>query len=169
MSAGRHSATTATPVKAPKIALLDHFARLADRRPSAKVVFPLPEILRLVLSATIAGCDDLVEVCAWGRERLDLRRRSLLCRDDIPSHDTLTDVVNALARQSRGGIPRCSNRVSWMGSHGGATAILLSLPSTARPRGNLQNSGNLWPMVLVEAAAMSFATRRFCGTMVCGL
>jgi len=80
----------------PSIALFDHFARLDDPRQSAKVVFPLPEIMLLVLSATIAGCDDLVEVCEWGRERLDFLRRYLLFRDDIPSHDTLTDVVNAL-------------------------------------------------------------------------
>ena len=49
---------------------------------------PLPEIMLLVVSATIAGCDDLVEVCEWGRERLDFLRRHLLYRDDIPSHDT---------------------------------------------------------------------------------
>ena len=61
-------------------------------------MFPLPEIMLLVLSATIAGCDDLVEVCEWGRERLDFLCRYLLFRDDIPSHDTLTDVVNALRR-----------------------------------------------------------------------
>jgi predicted transposase YbfD/YdcC len=95
MSAANSAATT-TPAGASKIALLDHFARLDDPRQSAKVVFPLPEIMLLVLSATIAGCDDLVEVCEWGRERLDFLRRYLLFRDDIPSHDTLTDVVNAL-------------------------------------------------------------------------
>ena len=88
------AATTPTPPST--IALLDHFARLDDPRQSAKVVFPLPEIMLLVLSATIAGCDDLVEVCAWGRERLDFLRRYLLFRDEIPSHDTLNDVVNAL-------------------------------------------------------------------------
>jgi predicted transposase YbfD/YdcC len=96
MSAALDTAATTTPATASKIALLDHFARLDDPRQSAKVVFPLPEIMLLVLSATIAGCDDLVEVCEWGRERLDFLRRYLLFRDDIPSHDTLTDVVNAL-------------------------------------------------------------------------
>ena len=96
MSAALSTASERTPATASKIALLDHFARLDDPRQSAKVVFPLPEIMLLVLSATIAGCDDHVEVCEWGRERLDFLRRYLLYRDDIPSHDTLTDVVNAL-------------------------------------------------------------------------
>ena len=96
MSAAAATPATTTSATAPKIALLDHFARLEDPRQSAKVVFPLPEIMLLVLSATIAGCDDLVEVCEWGRERLDFLRRYLLYRDEIPSHDTLTDVVNKL-------------------------------------------------------------------------
>ena len=98
MSAALGTASKTTPATISKIALLDHFARLDDPRQSAKVVFPLPEIMLLVLSATIAGCDDHVEVCEWGRERLDFLRRYLLYRDDIPSHDTLTDVVNALRR-----------------------------------------------------------------------
>ena len=96
MSAAISTPAPTTPATGSKIALLDHFARLDDPRQSAKVVFPLSEIMLLVLSATIAGCDDLVEVCEWGRERLDFLRRYLLFRDDIPSHDTLTDVVNAL-------------------------------------------------------------------------
>ena len=48
----------ATPVRAP---LLDHFALLSDPRQPAKVLYPLPEILLLVLAATIAGADDVVE------------------------------------------------------------------------------------------------------------
>ena len=42
------------------VVLLDHFAALRDPRQHAKVLYPLPEILLLVLSATIAGADDFV-------------------------------------------------------------------------------------------------------------
>jgi DDE_Tnp_1-associated len=42
----------AIPVSIP---LLDHFAALSDPRQRGKVLYPLPEILLLVLSATIAG------------------------------------------------------------------------------------------------------------------
>jgi hypothetical protein len=45
----------AAPVSVP---LLDHFAALSDPRQHAKVLYPLPEILLLVLAATIAGADD---------------------------------------------------------------------------------------------------------------
>ena len=37
------------------IALLDHFAALPDPRQHAKVLYPLPEILLLVLSARRGG------------------------------------------------------------------------------------------------------------------
>ena len=53
----------ATPVS---VSLLDHFAALSDPRQHAKVLYPLPEILLLVLSATIAGADDFVETTLWG-------------------------------------------------------------------------------------------------------
>jgi len=36
----------------------------------------LPEILLLLLSATIAGADDFVEVALWGQEHLDFLRRT---------------------------------------------------------------------------------------------
>ena len=63
----------AVPVNAP---LLDHFAALSDPRQQAKVLYPLPEILLLVLAATIAGADDFVETTLWGTQgnRLNVRR-----------------------------------------------------------------------------------------------
>ena len=51
------------PMEAATISgpLLDHFAALTDPRQHAKVLYPLPEILHLVLAAAIAGADDFVE------------------------------------------------------------------------------------------------------------
>jgi hypothetical protein len=60
------------PVRVP---LLDHFAALSDPRQHAKVLYPLPEILLLVLAATIAGADDFVETTLWGTEHLAFLRR----------------------------------------------------------------------------------------------
>lgn len=39
------------------LSLLDHFSARKDPRQSGKVVYPLPEILLLVLAATLAGAD----------------------------------------------------------------------------------------------------------------
>ncbi len=81
---------------AAKISLLVHFAPLPDPRQRAKVMFPLDEIVLLVVCAKIAGADDLVEVCEWGWQHLDFLRGYLPFRDDIASHDTLADVLNAV-------------------------------------------------------------------------
>lgn len=76
--------------------LLDHFSALKDPRQSAKVLYPLPEILLLVLSATLAGADDFVETVLWGTEHLSFLRRFYPYARGIPSHDTLCDVFAAL-------------------------------------------------------------------------
>src|SRR5579864_4589729 len=81
------------PVRVP---LLDHFAALSDPRQHAKVLYPLPEILLLVLSATIAGADGFVETVLWGKEHLAFLRRFYPYEPGIPSHDTLRDVFAAL-------------------------------------------------------------------------
>ena len=46
----------------PGTSLIEHFSALKDPRQIAKVLYPLPEILLLVLCATLAGADDFVEV-----------------------------------------------------------------------------------------------------------
>ena len=76
--------------------LIDHFSALEDPRQAWKVIYPLPEILLLVLGATLAGADDFVEGAAWGEEHLGFLRRLRPYADGIPSHDALNDVMNAL-------------------------------------------------------------------------
>jgi predicted transposase YbfD/YdcC len=76
--------------------LLDRFAALEDPRQAAKVLYPLPEILLLLLGATMAGADDFVEIGLWGDEHLAFLRRFLPFRHGVPSHDTLREVVAAL-------------------------------------------------------------------------
>ena len=87
-----------TPVDRPATSpsLLDHFAALEDPRQRAKVLYPLPEILLLLLCATLAGADDVTEVGLWGGENLAFLRRFLPYRHGIPSHDTLGEVIAAL-------------------------------------------------------------------------
>jgi predicted transposase YbfD/YdcC len=76
--------------------LLDHVAALEDPRQQAKVLYPLPEILLLLLCATLAGADDVVEIALWGDEHLAFLRRFLPCKHGVPSHDTLGEVIAAL-------------------------------------------------------------------------
>ncbi|MFN7598211.1 MAG: ISAs1 family transposase [Cereibacter sp.] len=76
--------------------LLDHFSALDDPRQRGKVLYPLPEIMLLVLCATLAGAEDFVEIRHWGRQKLDFLRGLLPFARGIPSHDTLNDVMNTL-------------------------------------------------------------------------
>lgn len=76
--------------------LLDHFTALKDPRQLVKVLYPLPEILLLILCASIAAADDFVEVQHWGETHMDFLRRFLPYNDGIPSHDALNDLMNAL-------------------------------------------------------------------------
>ena len=46
---------------------IDHFTALDDPRQAGKVLYPLPEILLLVLCGTLAGAEDFVEIARWGR------------------------------------------------------------------------------------------------------
>ena len=80
----------------PSSAILDHFSGLSDPREGWRVIYPLPEILLLVLCATLSGMDDFVEIRLWGEQRLDFLRRFLPYERGLPAHDTLNDVINAL-------------------------------------------------------------------------
>src|SRR5215203_3796339 len=68
--------------------LIDHFAVLADPRQRWKVVYPLPEVLLLVLCGTLAGAEDFVESRRWGMVNQGFLRRFLPFAEGIPSHDT---------------------------------------------------------------------------------
>ncbi len=46
----------------PGPSLIDQFAALEDPCQFWKVLFPLPEILLLVLCGTLAGAEDFVEI-----------------------------------------------------------------------------------------------------------
>ena len=81
---------------AQSIGLLDHFSALKDPREQWRIVYPLPEVLLLLLCGTLWGMEDFVEINLWGRERLDFLRRFLPFERGVPSHDVLNDIVNAM-------------------------------------------------------------------------
>lgn len=80
----------------PGPSLIEHFGALEDPRQSWKVLFPLPEVLLVVLCATLAGAEDFVEIRRWGQMHQEFLRRLLPFKAGVPSHDTLNDVINAL-------------------------------------------------------------------------
>ena len=55
-------------------ALLDHFAEIADTRQSWKVMYPLREVLFLLVCGTIASGDDYDDIVDWGKAHLAFLR-----------------------------------------------------------------------------------------------
>ena len=81
-------------VKPRTRSLLQHLAVLKDPRQPCKVMYPLAEVLLLVVCATIAGCDDYDEIAAWGEARLAFLRRFLPYHWGVPCEDWLRVVMN---------------------------------------------------------------------------
>ena len=73
------------------------FFGLKDPRQGWRVVYPLREILLLVLCGSLCRMEDFVEIRMWGELRLDFLRRFYPYERGLPAHDTLNDVLNALA------------------------------------------------------------------------
>lgn len=74
--------------------LLDHFAAIEDDRPQWRVMYPLQEVLFLVVCASICSCDDYEDIVDWGHARLDFLRRYLDFHWGIPCADWLRTLMN---------------------------------------------------------------------------
>lgn len=77
--------------------LLEHFAVIEDPREAPKVRYPLREVLFLVVSATIADCEDYDEIALWGRNHLEFLRRFSEFHFGTPCADWLRVVMNRIA------------------------------------------------------------------------
>jgi DDE_Tnp_1-associated len=75
---------------------LRFFEEVPEPRQKAKVLYPLPELLLCCLVGVLCGAEGWVEVEEYGEAKLDFLRRFLPFDHGIPSHDTFSDVFNAL-------------------------------------------------------------------------
>jgi predicted transposase YbfD/YdcC len=71
------------------IGFLDHFLDFEDPRQLNKSLYPLPEVLLLVLCAVLSGADDWVAIALYGEKKLNFLRRFLPFENGTPSHDQL--------------------------------------------------------------------------------
>jgi hypothetical protein len=76
--------------------VLDFFTTVEDPRQRGKVVYRLDEILLIVLAGCLTGADNMVETAGWARLNLAFLRQIRPFAHGVPSHDTLTDIINAL-------------------------------------------------------------------------
>src|SRR5260221_6850612 len=64
--------------------LLKHFSVIKDDREPWRVVYPLREVLLLVVCGTIASCDDFDDIVALGEEPIRFFRRLFEFHHRIP-------------------------------------------------------------------------------------
>src|SRR5579864_3927120 len=74
--------------------LLEHFSKLGDGREPWRVLYPLREVLLLVVCATIASCDDFDDIFAWGKHHLGFLRRFSEFHYGVPCERWLRALLN---------------------------------------------------------------------------
>ena len=79
--------------------LLEHFSVIGDPRQSWKVMYPLREVILLVVCGTIADCDDYDEIALWGEAHLDFLRGLSEFHFGVPCEDWLRDLMNRIDPQ----------------------------------------------------------------------
>ena len=77
-------------------ALLDHFATIKDTRQGWKVMYPLREVLFLVVCGTIASGDDYDDIVDWGTGHLAFLRGFAEFHFGIPCVDWLRSIMNRI-------------------------------------------------------------------------
>ena len=78
-----------TPNDPTAPAFLTHFQAVEDPRQVGKILYPLDEILLLVLCGMISGADGWMSIALYGQKKLELLRRFLPFENGTPSHDQL--------------------------------------------------------------------------------
>jgi predicted transposase YbfD/YdcC len=76
--------------------LLDHLQSVPEPRQSAKIEYPLDEILFLTISAVISGCLQWDEIVDFGEDKLTWLRQYRPFCNGIPSHDTMNRVISLI-------------------------------------------------------------------------
>lgn len=74
--------------------LLDHFSAIKDTRQSWKIMYPLREVILLVVCGTVADCDDYEDIADWGEANLEFLRSMSEFHYGIPCQDWLRVVMN---------------------------------------------------------------------------
>jgi predicted transposase YbfD/YdcC len=97
--------------------LLQHFSELDDGREPWRVMYPLKEVLLLVVCATIASCDDFDDVVAWGKHHLAFLRRFSEFHHGIPCERWLRALLNRVDPILFGGCFTGWIAALWPGRH----------------------------------------------------
>jgi predicted transposase YbfD/YdcC len=132
----------------PRLALLlEHFAAIADVREPWRVVYPLREVLFLVVCATIANCDDYEDVVDWGEANLKFLRGFSEFHFGIPCADWLRALMNRIDPEVFSGAFKAWVADCWPGR-----ADLVAIDGKTSRRSHDRKAGK-GPLHLVSAYA----------------
>ena len=124
---------------------LESFEELDDPRQRGKVLYPLDEVLLLVLLGVIAGCESWVEIARYGEKKLGLLRRFRPFEDETPSHDQLGDIFAVLDAEQ---FQKCF--VAWVASLTGLGPEIIAIDGKTLRR-SYQEGGAKAPIHMVSA------------------
>ena len=77
--------------------LVEHFSILEDTRDPSKCRNKLIDMIVIAIAAVLCGADDLANIEAFGKAKIDWFRRFLELENGIPSHDTFGRVFAMLS------------------------------------------------------------------------
>jgi predicted transposase YbfD/YdcC len=79
--------------------IIEYFAPLGDPRIERNKLYPLPEVILLVICAVLGGADGWEAIEQFGRDKLEWLRKFAPFANGIPSHDCIANVVSRLKPQ----------------------------------------------------------------------
>lgn len=129
------------------VVFLEHFRDLPDVRQSAKVMYPLDEVLLLSLLAVLAGAETFVDIARFGDRKQDFLRRFRPFLAGTPSHDHLGDIFATLDAEQ---FQRCF--VAWVSSLTGMPADVVAIDGKTSRR-SFQKPGSKAAIHMVSAFA----------------
>ncbi len=87
----------------------EHFSDVTDPRQSAKVTYPLYDVLFLSVCGVITGCEGWEDIEDFGHARLSWLQGLGLFKDGLPVHDTIARIISSIEPEQLQ-----SSFISWM-------------------------------------------------------
>jgi hypothetical protein len=102
----------------------EHFADVHDPRQSAKVTYPLYDVLFLSICGVITGCEGWEDLEDFGRARLKCLNGLGLFKDGLPVHDTIARIIASVEpEQLQGSFIRWMHKVALFAGCKSSTAL----------------------------------------------
>ena len=71
----------------------EHFSSIEDSRQSAKITYPLFDVLFLTLCAVISGCQGWEDIEDFGEAKLHWLQKLGFFAEGVPVHDTIARII----------------------------------------------------------------------------